>query len=92
MAFLLDTNSWILYLKSAVSPIRVRLEMLKPIDIVLCSVVKAELFEVLKNMEIASDALGSWRRCLLRTIQSRSTTERLQAMVEFGTNWNSRAI
>jgi len=43
MAFLLDTNSWILYLKSAVSPIRVRLEMLKPIDIVLCSVVKAEL-------------------------------------------------
>jgi len=26
MAFLLDTNAWIIYLKSAASPIRARLE------------------------------------------------------------------
>ena len=43
MAWLLDTNAWIVYLKSAQSPIRARLEKLKPADIVLCSVVKAEL-------------------------------------------------
>ena len=43
MAWLLDTNSWIVYLKSTQSPIRARLEELKPADIVLCSVVKAEL-------------------------------------------------
>ena len=43
MAFLLDTNAWIVYLKSAESPIRTRLEKLTPADILLCSVVKAEL-------------------------------------------------
>jgi tRNA(fMet)-specific endonuclease VapC len=44
MAFLLDTNAWIVYLKSAQSPIRSRLEKLSPPDVLLCSVVKAELF------------------------------------------------
>jgi len=44
MAFLLDTNAWIVYLKSANSPIRARLETLSPADVLLCSVVKAELF------------------------------------------------
>jgi tRNA(fMet)-specific endonuclease VapC len=43
MAFLLDTNAWIVYLKSAASPIRTRLENLTPADVRLCSVVKAEL-------------------------------------------------
>lgn len=43
MAFLLDTNAWIVYLKSAQSPIRARLESLTPADVVLCSVIKAEL-------------------------------------------------
>src|SRR6266536_779120 len=44
MTYLLDTNSWIVYLKSVVSPVRSRLEKLRPADVVLCSVVKAELF------------------------------------------------
>jgi tRNA(fMet)-specific endonuclease VapC len=43
MAYLLDTNAWIVYLKSADSPIRDRLEKLTPADVFLCSVVKAEL-------------------------------------------------
>ena len=43
MAFLLDTNAWIVYLKSAESRIRTRLERLTPADVLLCSVVKAEL-------------------------------------------------
>jgi tRNA(fMet)-specific endonuclease VapC len=43
MAYLLDTNAWIVYLKSAESPIRARLEGVTPANIRLCSVVKAEL-------------------------------------------------
>ena len=44
MRYLLDTNSWIHYLKFPKSPIRSRLEALAPTDIAVCSVVKAELF------------------------------------------------
>ena len=43
MAHLLDTNSWIHYLKHANSPIRTRLESLTPIEVVTCSVVRSEL-------------------------------------------------
>ena len=43
MGFLLDTNAWIVYLKSAHSSVRSRLESLAPADVLLCSIVKAEL-------------------------------------------------
>jgi tRNA(fMet)-specific endonuclease VapC len=43
MAYLLDTNTWISYLKRADSPIRARLQKLTPAEVVFCSVVKAEL-------------------------------------------------
>jgi len=43
MAYLLDTNAWIHYLKDPTSPIRQKLKSLRPSQIVLCSVVKAEL-------------------------------------------------
>jgi tRNA(fMet)-specific endonuclease VapC len=43
MAYLLDTNSWIHYLKHANCPIRTRLATLAPADIVTCAVVRAEL-------------------------------------------------
>ena len=43
MAYLLDTNSWIHYLKHASSPVCARLESLTPNDVVTCSVVCAEL-------------------------------------------------
>jgi len=43
MAYLLDTNAWIHYLKHADSPIRTRLKTLQPSDIVSCSVVRSEL-------------------------------------------------
>jgi tRNA(fMet)-specific endonuclease VapC len=43
MAYLLDTNSWIAYLKQPQSPIRARLQALQPSDVVTCSVVRAEL-------------------------------------------------
>ena len=43
MSYLLDTNSWIQFLNGRSESIRRRLESTKPQDIVLCSVVKAEL-------------------------------------------------
>ncbi len=43
MAYLLDTNCWIHYLKHADSPVRAQLQQLEPADIVCCSVVRAEL-------------------------------------------------
>jgi tRNA(fMet)-specific endonuclease VapC len=43
MAYLVDTNSWIHYLKHADSPVRARLQALAPADVVSCSVVRAEL-------------------------------------------------
>ena len=43
MSYLLDTNTWIHYLKQPSSPIRARLPTLQPSDVVTCSIVRAEL-------------------------------------------------
>jgi len=43
MAWLLDTNAWIHYLKSPSSPIAARLQRCTPSDILICSMVRAEL-------------------------------------------------
>ena len=43
MAWLLDTNAWIHYLKNPASRIRTELEKHAPEEIVTCAVVKAEL-------------------------------------------------
>ena len=43
MRYLLDTNSWIHYLKDADSRIRTRLVALQPTEVVCCSIVRAEL-------------------------------------------------
>jgi len=50
MKYLLDTNACISYLNKAESPVRKRMQMLKPSEILLCSVVQSELyFEVMKS-------------------------------------------
>lgn len=43
MTYLLDTNSWIRFLNGGSEGVRHRIEAIPPQDIVLCSVVKAEL-------------------------------------------------
>lgn len=43
MSYLLDTNTCIRYLNGQTENVKARLERLKPDEIVLCSVVKAEL-------------------------------------------------
>lgn len=50
MKYLLDTNVCISYLNKAESLVRTRMQMLKPSEILLCSVVEAELyFGVMKS-------------------------------------------
>jgi tRNA(fMet)-specific endonuclease VapC len=44
MIYLLDTNSCIGYLNGRSLGVRQRLEALAPVDVAVCSVVKAELF------------------------------------------------
>lgn len=44
MKFLLDTNAWIDCLNHATSAIKNKLAILDPTSVVICSVVKAELF------------------------------------------------
>lgn len=44
MPWLLDTNIWILHLKNPGGPIESRILRSRPADLVLCSVVKAELW------------------------------------------------
>jgi tRNA(fMet)-specific endonuclease VapC len=44
MKYLLDTNVCISYLNNAASLVRTRMQMLKPAEIVLCSIVEAELY------------------------------------------------
>jgi tRNA(fMet)-specific endonuclease VapC len=43
MTWMLDTNAWIHYLKHLQSPVRDQLLLRKPADIVVCSIVRAEL-------------------------------------------------
>lgn len=43
MSYLLDTNSWIQFFNGRSESVRRRLESLKPQNIAICSVVKAEL-------------------------------------------------
>ena len=43
MAFLLDTNAWITYLRQRSSPLVARMEAAAPEELLLCSVVVAEL-------------------------------------------------
>jgi tRNA(fMet)-specific endonuclease VapC len=44
MTFLLDTNVCIRYLNGRAPSVRVQLQALRPADVVVCAVVKAELF------------------------------------------------
>ena len=44
MSYMLDTNACIHYLNNADSPIRRWMELLHPSDVLVCSVVKAELY------------------------------------------------
>lgn len=44
MKYLLDTNVCITYLNNAESPISERMQILKPSEIMLCTVVEAELY------------------------------------------------
>ena len=62
MKYLLDSNTCIVYLKQADSGVRRRLERQSPQDIVVCSVVKAELFYGAKKSKKAEENLAKQRK------------------------------
>ena len=62
MKYLLDSNACIVYLKQANSGVRRRLEMVSAQDIVVCSVVKAELFYGAKKSKKIEENLAKQRK------------------------------
>lgn len=63
MPYLLDTNSWIHYLKHSDSPIRTRLQTLQPREVLSCSIVKAELLH-------GAEKYGNRERRLASVVQT----------------------
>ena len=51
MRYLLDTNAWMHYLKSAASPVATRLRTTPAIEVAVCSVVWAELLHGARKYE-----------------------------------------
>lgn len=78
MAWLLDTNAWIDYLKNPASAVRERLAERKPEEILTCAVVRAELLHgALKyglperrRWRRASRSARTWPRSRRRVIAS----------------------
>ncbi|NEO52336.1 MAG: type II toxin-antitoxin system VapC family toxin [Okeania sp. SIO3B5] len=68
MIYLLDTNACIVYLKGLNSQLKQRLESHNPRDIVVCSVVKAELFYGAKKSQKSQQNLIQQRIFLKRFI------------------------
>lgn len=62
MAWLLDTNAWILHLKSPGGVIEQRLNRLYPSDVLLCSIVKAELWHGANKYERRERRLAALER------------------------------
>lgn len=62
MSFLLDTNTCIRYLNGQSENIKTRLEQLRPHDVVLCSVVKAELLYGATKSNAGERTLGRLNR------------------------------
>jgi tRNA(fMet)-specific endonuclease VapC len=68
MAWLLDTNAWIDYLKNPASAVRRRLEAARPEQVVTCAVVRAELLHgalkygvPLRRLAIVRETLSPFR-------------------------------
>ena len=68
MIYLLDTNACIVYLKGSNIKLKQRLESHNPRDIVVCSVVKAELFYGAKKSKKSQQNLIQQRIFLNRFI------------------------
>lgn len=66
MRYLLDTNTCIRYLNGVSEHVKRRVEMLSPEDIVVCSIVKAELFYGAQKSRYPEQNLARQRKFLDR--------------------------
>lgn len=64
MRYLLDTNAWIHYLKHAASPVAARLRRTPAHEVVVCSVVWAELLHGARKYEKRDERLARIERTL----------------------------
>ena len=64
MAYLLDTNVWIQYLKRRTSAIESKLAELKPSDVVTCSIVRSELLHGAEKYGNRDQRIATVRRTL----------------------------
>lgn len=64
MRYLIDTNTWILYLKQVGSPVELRLRQTLAADIAVCSVVWAELLHGARKYERRQDRVDRVARTL----------------------------
>ena len=64
MIYLLDTNVCIRYLNGRSPDVLLRLQALQPVDVVVCSVVKAELFYGAQRSHTPARSLGVQRQFL----------------------------
>lgn len=92
MAWLLDTNAWIIYLKMPQSSIRSRLETVSPAEVVLCSVVKAELLHGAQKYGNRERRLAILRELLHHTFRCLSTMPPPRNMDEFVMGWRAREM
>jgi tRNA(fMet)-specific endonuclease VapC len=75
MKYLLDTNFASAYLNNAESLVRTRMQMLKPSEILLCSVVEAELYYGVMKSATPSNSvpLGLPQRLFLDFLRDHQT-------------------
>ncbi|MDY0168450.1 MAG: type II toxin-antitoxin system VapC family toxin [Thermoguttaceae bacterium] len=64
MRYLLDTNTWIHYLKSVASPVEARLRQIPVGQVVVCSVVRAELLHGARKYERRNERVARIERML----------------------------
>jgi tRNA(fMet)-specific endonuclease VapC len=64
MRYLVDTNAWIFYLKHVGSPVEARLRATPAVEIVVCSVVWAELLHGARKYEKRAERVARIERTL----------------------------
>ena len=88
MSYLLDTNTCIRYLNGASEPVRRRVETISPDEIVVCAIVKAELFYGAMKSQHPERNLAKQRKFLDRFVslpfndQTAETYGRIRSQLE----------
>ena len=92
MARLLDTNTWIHHLKNPGGPIEQRLNRLSPADVLLCSVVKAELWHGANKYERRERRLLALQNLFQHFVSLSFDDAAARHYAPSGTSWKHLAV